>query len=156
MQYHDGIVKVEENENVSTIDLLLQWIANIHAHLVRHNAEVLAEYPRVMVIGTHGDTLNESQKESKRKEFFARCKGKAYMELFHDFIIVDNTLAKRPGEEGEDPHFAVIRDAITEFTTKKLVVKTNVNWVLFRKVIQGLGRNVISLKEAHAINWSCL
>ena len=155
VQYQDGQEITGEMQNESTLDLLQQWMANIHANLT---TEGIADYPRIMAIGTHGDLLTPDQREAKKKEFIQHCKDKAYFDLIddiHNVLIVDNTKAKKPGEEGEDPQFAVIRSKISEFTTKELAVKAPVSWVLFRKVIQGVGKNVVSLEDAHAIGVAC-
>ena len=152
VQYQDGQEITGEMQNESTLDLLQQWMANIHANLT---TEGIADYPRIMAIGTHGDLLTQAQKEAKKKEFIQHCKDKAYFDLIDDILIVDNTKAKKPGEEGEDPQFAIIRSKISEFTTKKLAVKVPVSWVLFRKVMQGVGKNVVSLEVAHAIGVAC-
>ena len=152
VQYQDGQEITGEMQNESTLDLLQQWMANIHANLT---TEGIADYPRIMAIGTHGDLLTQVQKEAKKKEFIQHCKDKAYFKLIDDILIVDNTKAKKPGEEGEDPQFTIIRSKISEFTTKKLAVKVPVSWVLFRKVMQGVGKNVVSLEDAHAIGVAC-
>ena len=151
--YQDGQEITGEMQNESTLDLLQQWMANIHANLT---TEGIANYPRIMAIGTHGDDLRtQAQRDAKKEEFIQHCKDKAYFDLIDDVLIVDNTSAKKPGEEGEDPQFAVIRSKISEFTTKKLAVKAPVSWVLFRKVIQGVGKNVVSLEDAIAIGVAC-
>ena len=156
VQYQEGIEVVGEEMNITVLDLLLQWMANIYAHLAKRDEQgALLDYPRILVVGTHGDQLTSEEKLSKREQFLSHCKGKACTELLQDFLIVDNTLARRSDEEGEDPDFNTIRDAINSFTTTKLVINTHVSWVLFRKVVQGLGRNVISLEEAHAIAVAC-
>ena len=48
-----------------------------------------------------------------------------------------------------------MRSAIRDFTNNKLIVKTPISWVLFRKVIQALKGNIIGLEEAHAIGMAC-
>lgn len=155
-QYQQGIEVVGEEMNITVLDLLLQWMANIHAHLAKRDEQgALLDYPRILVVGTHGDQLTLQEKLSKREQFLSHCNGKACTELLQDFLIVDNTLARKSDEEGEDPNFSTIRDTINNFTTTKLAIKTHVGWVLFRKVVQGLGRNVISVEEAHAIAVAC-
>ena len=71
--------------------------------------------------------------------------------IIDGFHIVDNTTA----EMGENVNFSKVRSAIHDFTYNKLIVKTPISWVLFRKVIQALKANVISLEEAHAISMAC-
>ena len=133
---------------MSTVDLLQQWMANIHANLATGG---ITDYPHIMAVGTHGDLLTPDQREAKKKEFIQYCKDKAYYE---DVFIVDNTTAKKPGE-GEDLQFAVICSNISKFATKKLAVKAPVSWVLFQKVIQGVGKNIVSLENSHAIGVAC-
>ena len=152
VRYHDGREIPGEIENVSTLDLLQQWMASIHANLT---TEGIRDYPRIMTVGTHADLLTPDQREAKKKEFLEHCKNKAYYDLIEDVFIVDNTSAKKPGEEGEDPQFAIIRSKISEFTNTKLTVKAPVSWVLFRKVIQGVRENVVSLEDVHAIGVAC-
>ena len=145
----------EEEVNVSTLDLMLNWMANIHGHLMRYNSDGgCCEYPRMYCIGTHGDNL---ETEDKRKEVVEKLeshyKDKEYFQLINNTLIIDNTTSGRG--RSEDPNLAKVRRAICQFTHDKLIIKTPVSWVLFRKVIQLFDANVIDLDKACEIGVAC-
>ena len=156
LQRVQGEGRFEEEVNITTIDLLLNWLSNIHIHLAKYDETgALLNYPRVLCIGTHGDKLKAMGQtyDQKIQEIESYCKGKPFEVLIDGFHIVDNTTAG--SGEGEDVNFSIVRSAIRDFTYNKLIVKTPISWVLFRKVIQALKANVISLEEAHAIGIAC-
>ena len=153
--HKDGIKIFVEEVNVSTLDLMLNWMASIHGHLMRYNSNGgCCEYPRMYCIGTHGDILKT---EDKRKEVVEKLeshyKDKEYFQLIDKTLIIDNTSSGRG--KNEDPNLGKIRRAICQFTHEKLIVKTPVSWVLFRKVIQLFDRNVIDLDKACEIGVAC-
>ena len=150
VQTVQGERKEVEEVNMTTLDLLHSWLSNIHIHLAAKYDEdgAILDYPRVLCIGTHGDKLAYVNDELK-----SHCRGKPFEVLIDDFYIVDNTTAGRG--KYEDPNFSKIRRKIYDFTSGKLIVKTPISWVLFRKVIGSIGKNVISLKEARAIGKAC-
>ena len=156
VQTVQGEKRFEEEVSITIIDLLLNWLSNIHIHLAKYDEKgALLNYPRVLCIGTHGDKLKEKGEtyDQKIQEIESYCHGKPIEVLIDGFHIVDNTTAG--SGEGEDINFSKVRSAIREFTYNKLIVKTPISWVLFRKVIQALKANVISLEEAHAIGIAC-
>ena len=58
IQTVQGERKVEEEVSITTVDLLLNWLSNIHIHLIKYDEKrALLNYPRVLCIGTHGDKL---------------------------------------------------------------------------------------------------
>ena len=145
----------EEEVNVSTLDLMLNWVASIHGHLMRYNSDGgCCEYPCVYFIGTHGDILKT---EDKRKEVVEKLeshyKNKEYFQLIDNALIIDNTSSGKG--ENEDPNLGKIQRAICQFTHDKLIVKTPVSWVLFRKVIQLFDANTIDLDKACEIGVAC-
>ena len=151
----DGHENVLEEVNMTTLQLMLSWMANIHGHLAKGGlSKSFPGYPQLLCIGTHGDCL-QSQEQCIAVKFELEChiKGKAFRELIEDVIIVDNTTSGFLKDE--DPNLERIRKIISTFTYEKLIVKTPVSWVLFRKVIQALEENVVSLKEAHIIARAC-
>ena len=151
-----GERRFEEEVSITTIDLLLNWLSSIHIHLAKYDEKgALLNYPRVLCIGTHGDKLKEKGQtyDQKIQEIESYSKGKPFEILIDGFHIVDNTTAG--SGEGEDVNFSKVRSTIHDFTYNKLIVKTPISWVLFRKVIQALKANVISLEEAHAIGIAC-
>ena len=157
VQYRQGTEIPGEEVNMTISELLDKWMATIHSHLSSKTEKGdLLDYPRILGIGTHGDGLNEREKQNVIDQFHALCSGNAYLELLDDIFIVDNTTAGR-GMDGEDPGFERVRESILQFA-KKLVVKTPVSWVLFRKIIQMFAKeskNVITFSEAKAIGVAC-
>ena len=156
VQYSNG-ERIEEGEvNMTTLNLLLNWLSNIHIHLAKYDEEktILLNYPRVLCIGTHGDDVKKQKKDPElvKENLKSHCKDKAFEVLIDDHYIVDNTTA---GTVDEDPSFNEVRKKVRNFTCDKLIVKTPVSWILFRKIIQHLQDNIITLKQAHAIGLAC-
>ena len=156
VQYQRGREIVGEETNMTTLELMEGWMTNIHAHLAKHDADhALLEYPRIITIGTRGDKLTPDEKRNVTTKMEKHLSGKVYSEVMKKVFVVDNTTA---GTEGEDETYRNLRNEIYDFTLKKLIVKTPISWVLFRKVLQMLmkdERNTISLSEAHAIGVAC-
>ena len=163
IQYQQGR-KIEEGEvNMTTLELMERWMANIHGHLVKYDDKGgLLEYPRIVAVGTRGDKLATAAKKSEVETKLGKCLGdsskshKKFLEIFKKIVIVDNTTSGK-GEE-EDEAYKYLRKEIYDFTSKKLVVKTPIKWVLFRKVLQSLTEesvNTITLREARAIGVAC-
>ena len=157
VQFQQGREIPGEEANMTISELLDKWMATIHSHLSSKTEKGdLLDYPRILGIGTHGDGLNEGEKQSVIGQFNTLRKGKAFSELLDDILVIDNTTAGR-GNNGEDPGFGRVRESILQFA-KLLVVKTPVSWVLFRKIIQMFAKeskNVITFSEAKAIGVAC-
>ena len=164
IQYQQGR-KIEEGEvNMTTLELMEGWMANIHGHLAKYDDKGgLFGYPRIVAVGTRGDKLTITEK-SEVKANLVRCledtsesqKDKTFLRLLTDVVIVDNTTSGK-GEQ-EDEAYQYLRKEIYDFTSKKLIVKTPIKWVLFRKVLQSLAEksvNTITLTEACAIGAAC-
>ena len=142
----------QEEVKVTTLDYMLNWMSNIHSHLMTYDEDGgVCEYPRMYCIGTHGDHLTEEKKSEVKSELKEHLKGKAYLNLVEDVTIVDNTSSGKG--KAEDPSLGVLRKAVIDFTEKKLILKTPLSWVLFRKVLQVLSKeyNVISLDMARIV-----
>ena len=156
VQYRHGIEIPGEEVNMTISELLDKWMATIHSHLSSKTEKGdLLDYPRILGIGTHGDVLDEKKKQSVISQFDALCSENAYLELLDDILIIDNTTAGKGRKE--DPGFEKVRESIHQFA-EKLVVKTPVSWVLFRKIIQMFAKeskNVITFSEAKAIGVAC-
>lgn len=144
----------DEMGDTTTKDLLFNWMGNIHHNLVQLDEKTggFRDYPRMYCIGTHGDQIEESKQQEIITNIKGQYKKKAFSHLIKDTLIVDNTTS---GSNDEDINFHVIRNEVREFTSKRLVVKAPICWILFRKVIQMLEKKVINLKEAHAIGVAC-
>ena len=141
-----------EEVKVTTLDYMLNWMSNIHSHLMTYDEDGgVCEYPRMYCIGTHGDHLTEEKKSEVKSELKEHLKGKAYSKLVEDIKIVDNTSSGQG--RAEDPSLGDLRKAVIDFTEDKLILQTPLSWVLFRKVLQVLSKeyNVISLDMAHII-----
>ena len=139
----------QEEVKVTTLDYMLNWMSNIHSHLMTYSEDGgVCEYPRMYCIGTHGDCLTEEKKSEVKSELKEHLKGKAYSNLVEDIAIVDNTSSGKGG--AEDPSLGLLRKAVIDFTKNKLILKTPLSWVLFRQVLQVLSKeyNVISLDKA--------
>ena len=159
IQFQQGRKIPGEEVNMTIFELLDKWMATIHSHLARKTREGdLLDYPRILGIGTHGDKLlHEDKKQSVIDRFNTLYSDKAFAELFDDILVVDNTTAGSEGS-GEDPGFGRVRESIHKFALEKLVVKTPVSWVLFRKILHMFAKeskNVITYNEAKAIGVAC-
>ena len=156
VQYQQGREIPGEETNQTMLELIEGWMTNIHAHLVKRDAEgVLLEYPRIMTIGTRGDKLTPDEKKNVKTTMEKCLSGKVYSEVMKEVFIVDNTTA---GSKKEDETYTKLRDEIYDFSHRKLIVKTPISWVLFRNVLQVLmkrQKNIISLREAHTIGKAC-
>ena len=155
VQHKAGEKIFDEVVNVTTLELMLNWMGSIYGHLIQKEEDgSLCEYPRIYCIGTHGDILKtKEEKKAIVEQIESHYKDKAYFELIEDTLIIDNTTS---GEgKDEDPNITILRRAICQFTHDKLIVKTPISWVLFRKVIQMFEKNVINLEEAHVIGVAC-
>ena len=138
--------------NESTSDLMAKWMSTIHSHLMKHNKDDTSS-PSLYCIGTRGDKLKAKWKRDRlKKQIKSLYEEKEFSDLIKDVLIIDNTTSGK-GEK-EDPSITELRGAIDGFINK-LVVKTPINWVLFRKVFQELKQNVISVSDAIAIGVAC-
>ena len=154
--YHSHGVQhdAEEEVGVSTLSYMLSWMANVHGHLMKTGEDgSVPEYPRMFCIGTHGDLLTDEKKEQVRSELVSHYQGKDYAKLISDTLIIDNTLSGKG--ESEDPNISKMRSAIIDITENKLIVKTPIGWVLFRKVLEDLNENIVSLSLAYDIGAAC-
>ena len=150
----DGIQYDGEEVNMSTLTYMLNWMACVHSHLMKYGADgSIPDYPRMFCIGTHGDLLSDAKKEQVRSELISHYKDKEYAKLVSDTLIIDNTSSGKG--ESEDPNIEVVRSAIIDITRNKLIVKTPISWVLFRKVLQALKENIVSISLAEDVGAAC-
>ena len=149
----DGTRYDGEEVNVSTLTYLLNWMACVHSHLMKYGADgSIPDYPCMFCIGTHGDLLTDEKKEQVRSELISRYKDKEYAKLVSDTLIIDNTSSGKG--ESEDPNIEIVRSAIIDITNK-LMVKTPISWVFFRKVLQALEENIVSISLAQDVGAAC-
>uniref|UniRef100_A0A1X7T2Y0 COR domain-containing protein n=1 Tax=Amphimedon queenslandica TaxID=400682 RepID=A0A1X7T2Y0_AMPQE len=148
----DGKVLFGEVVNESTSDLMIKWMSTIHSYLVKHNKDDTSS-PSLYCIGTRGDKLKrKKKKEQAKKQIQSLYEEKEFSDLIKDVLIIDNTTSGKGVKE--DPSITDLRGAIDSFINR-LAVKTPVNWVLFRKVLQELKLNVISVSDTIAIGAAC-
>ena len=152
--YHiDGARYDGEVVSVSTLSYMLSWMANVHGHLMKYEEDgSVPEYPRMFCIGTHGDLLSDEEKKQVISELVSHYQGKDYAKLISDTLIIDNTSS---GTESEDPNIDKMRSAIIDITKNKLIVQTPIGWVLFRKVLEALNENIVSLSLAIDVGAVC-
>ena len=150
----DGTQYDGEEVNMSTLTYMLNWMACVHSHLMKYGADgSIPDYPRMFCIGTHGDLLTPAEKEQVRSGLVSHYKNKEYAKLISDTLIIDNTSSGKG--ESEDPNIEVVRSAIIDITRNKLIIKTPISWVLFRKVLQALEENIISISLAKEVGAVC-
>ena len=132
--FHNGKMIDFQEQKTTTVEMLLEWMASIHAMLVPiSQEESVPNFPRIIPIGTHGDDPSINKEEIIHC-LNVECKGKAFIPILKRGVIVDNTTAGLG--ENEDPAFRSIRKEVYDFASKDLVVETPVAWVLFRRVFQ--------------------
>ena len=157
VHYQQGRKTSGEEVNITVLELLHKWMASIHAHLARIQKGALPDYPRMIAIGTRGDKLSPEKKDEISENLMHSIEEKAFANILKRVCIVDNTTAGM--EDKEDETYKYLREEIYKLASEKLVVKTPIKWVLFRKVLQVLvsesKKNIISLSEACAIGVDC-
>ena len=149
--HHEGQSKKEGEMCVTTIDLLLQWMAVIHTSFAK---DVLSNFPKVAIVGTHSDLLNAEDKKKIKAEIEVKCRDRHFEDILTDITFVDNTTAGKG--EMEDQAITDIRKGCQEFVSK-LEVATPTSWVLFRKVLSSIAGEhlVISYSDAEAVARVC-
>ena len=162
ISHRDGaVVQLEQYHDTTTIELLLQWMATVHANLAKQGTaadakECVPKFPRILPIGTHGDQPTvQARKEEILQEISSECEKKAFAYLVRPGIIVDNTTAG--GGDNEDPAFKQVRKEAYMFANENLKIPTPVTWVLFRKIFKKLAakKPIFPLKEVIEIAKAC-
>ena len=120
--FKNGEIIDQQEHNATTLQLLHEWMASIHA--------MLGMTSRIIPVGTHGANPSVDRSNSS-SQVNSECSGKAFSHLVNEYAIVDNTR-----DENVEPGFNLIRKQIHEFASQDLRLKTPVAWVLFRRVFQ--------------------
>ena len=141
----------DQNEDIdeTALDMLLKWMAMVHANFMKYNDDgSLPDYPRMFCVGTKGNDPNASRVQQELKNHYEQ---QPYVELIEDTLTVKDTQA--------DPNICRLREAIQDFATKKVKAKIPLNWVLFRKMLQSyeiaLNKKFIDMNEAEIIAAAC-
>ena len=158
----------EHLEDLSTLDLMVQWISTIHATLLNKKLffdkesdedEEVPKYPRVLPVGSHGDDISVKERKHEILEnLSSEIADKVFSDIVLDGAIVDNTTAGK--EMKEDYTFKLVRKTVSKFAIKDLAIRTPVTWVLFRKLFQRYARSqkkpVVPLEEVKELCRACL
>ena len=154
-------VATEQVADMTTLQLMVQWMALIHAILLRKKSlqnatDEIYRFPQILPVGTHGD--DEAVKEKGDSIFdslYSICADKAFAHLLLDGVVVDNTTAGNG--EFEDLVFQKIREIASKFATEDLAIRTPIKWVLFRKVFERYARDrpVVPLEEVVELGKEC-
>lgn len=146
-----------EEQNITVLNLMMQWMQLIHGSLLVTHGEATEGYipycPKVMIVGTHGDKVRSKQ------GVLDKLKSSCEESVFYDILyeprhIVDNTTAGRGSEE--DPAYGEIRNAIYDFA-RNLSTPTHLAWVSFRKVVQEMSAKnpVLTYEQVLVIASKC-
>ena len=149
--HHKGQAKKEGEMCVTTIDLLLQWMAVIHMIFAKDG---LSNFPNVAIVGTHSDLLNAEDKKKIKAEIELKCRDRHFEDILTDITFVDNTTAGKG--KMEDQAITDIRKGCQDFVSK-LEVATPTSWVLFRKILSSIAGEhpVISYSHSEAVARVC-
>ena len=154
-------VATEQVAETSTLQLMIQWMALIHATLLRKKSlqnatDEMDRFPQILPVGTHGDDVTVKEKgDTIFDSLYSICADKAFAHLLLDGVVVDNTTAGNG--EFEDPFFQNIREIASKFATEDLAIRTPITWVLFRKVFERYARDrpVVPLEEVVELGKEC-
>ena len=171
---HPGNRPSKSDENLTVMELILKWMATIHASLSKEELKmdypndpacsqslpvtpsgIPSSYPKIIPIGTHGD--NEFVKNNSEliiQAISEACMGKSFASAVEKCLIVDNTTAGRGVKE--DSNYDVIRKKVGNFA-EGLSCDTPITWILFRKVISQLSKSkpIATISEIHEAALAC-
>ena len=154
-------VATEQVADMTTLQLMVQWMALIHATLLRKKSlqnatDEIDRFPQILPVGTHGDDVTVKEKgDTIFDSLNSICADKAFAHLLSDGVVVDNTTAGNG--EFEDLVFQKIREIASKFATEELAIRTPITWVLFRKVFERYSRDrpVVPLEEVVELGKEC-
>ena len=159
---HHGGRATEQLDDMSTLQLMVQWMANIHATLLEKGSVGSSDddgkvFPRILPVGTHGDkAYAKDNKDAILRTLAEASRNRAFTSHLIDGVVVDNTTAG--AGESEDPAFQVIHEIADKFAEKDLAIDTPITWVLFRKVFErySKGKPVVAIDEVKELAKACL
>ena len=157
----EGISTPQETLNLSSEDLIIQWMSCITTTLsnkavklykaqCQHDAVTIPPFPRIVIIGTHGDTIDAQKKKDVISEVKSKYEGKPVSNYVLDTLILDST--KR-----DDPEICQVKEIVRNFIDDELSIPTPIAWVLFRKLLSKLStsRPIIALDNVAVISEAC-
>ena len=164
------------DENLTVMELILKWMATIHASLSKEKLKIdypypndpacsqllpgtpnssPTSYPKIIPVGTHGDDeFVKNNSEVILQAITESCVGKSFASAVEKCLIVDNTTAGRGVKE--DFNYDVIRKKVGNFA-EGLSCDTPITWVLFRKVLSQLSKSkpIATISEIHEAALAC-
>ena len=164
------------DENLTVLELILKWMATIHASLSKQKLKIdysnpndpactqllpgtpsslPTSYPKIIPVGTHGDDeFVKNNSEVIIQAISEACMGKSFASAVEKCVIVDNTTAGRGVKE--DFNYDVIRKKVGNFA-EGLSCDTPITWVLFRKVLSQLSKSkpIATMSEIHEAALAC-
>ena len=161
LTHHEGRA-TEQLDDMSTLQLMVQWMATVHATLlgkgsVGSSSDDGKVFPRILPVGTHGDkAYAKDNKDAILRTLAEASCNKAFSSHLLDGVVVDNTTG---GDgESEDPAFQIICEIANKFAQKDLAIDTPITWVLFRKVFErySRGKPVVAIDEVKELAKACL
>ena len=165
MWNQEGSSIVLETLDLSRQDLMIQWMSCIHASLSpkaerfyraqhsKHSDAIVPSFPRIVVIGTHGDKITNQKKDDIISSFESVCCNQPYSDQVAGTFITDTT--KRASEEA--PEIKKVKAIVKGFVSDALCIPTPIAWVLFRKLFVKLtkSRPIVSLQNAAIVARTC-
>ena len=171
LSHKAGRVVSKSKESFTTLQLLSQWMASIHAMCIRKDTftapsgsenpatqgnEAHVSFdgqeslttsvgedinPKIIPVGTHGDAVRNGRKQDK---ILSTLRSHCKSKAYTP-LLLDGVIVDNTtagfDREGEDKGFNYIRKRVHQFASKDLAVRTPVTWVLFRKVLQNVAKD---------------
>ena len=147
--YHKGKVIMGREQNITHLQLMMQWLQLIHSSLVVKSEGQLAqqttqspnppsEFPKAMLVGSRRDKITKQAAKNVIEQLQSACCDAAFGNLVVDKLLVDNTTAGNGKQE--DAGYMQIREKVNDFA-KSLLVSTPLAWFTFRQVLQATAKN---------------
>ena len=163
--HHNGKVIMGREQNITHLQLMIQWLQLIHSSLVAKNESLLSQQaaqsltnpsksPRAMIVGSRRDKISKQAAKSVIEQLQSACRDAAFGDLVVDKLLVDNTKAEK--RKKEDAGYKQIREKVSNFA-KSLVVSTPLAWFAFRQVLQISAKNkpLLSYSEVVVVAKAC-
>lgn len=163
--HHKGEVILGREQNITHLELMMQWLQLIHSSLVAKNEGLLSQEaaqsltkpstPRAMIVGSRRDRISKQAARRVIEQLQSACCDAAFGDVVVDKLLVDNTKAGKRKKK-EDAGYKQIREKVSNFA-KSLVVSTPLAWFAFRQVLQKSSRNkpLLSFSEVVVVAKAC-
>ena len=159
VQYEQGRRVNVGVTNITTLELMERWMANIHAYLVKKDKNgIVRKYPQIAVIGSRRDKLTLKKCTKIIRKLCSSFKTKSFDSIMHIRpIIIDN---KTAGTQQQDEGYEELKNHIDSFVNNTLKFDAPITWVLFRNAIKLLvnescNHNVMNISAVEDIADHC-